>query len=173
MDAHTYIYVTTRIYIVYNVQNMFSQNNKILLVSSLTCLLVLWVILWLEHVADEFWTVGLPVEVGGLVIRSWVTFWVFLSGMCILTTLRAILKHTVERDVIRARANTIETRMTPDDVLWWVLWDVYEKIIDTSMILIAVLRFDIWFILFFVHMLTVFSLHWAKVHDGRVPRSYT
>lgn len=150
---------------------MFSQNNKILLVSSLTCLLVLWVILWLEHVADEFWTVGLPVEVGGLVIRSWVTFWVFLSGMCILTTLRAILKHTVERDVIRARANTIETRMTPDDVLWWVLWDVYEKIVDTSTILIAVLRIDIWFLLFTVHIMTVTYLLARKLNPGRRPRT--
>lgn len=176
MTAHTFIYPIQRIYIVYNVQIMFSPGNKIVLVSSILLLCVLWVILYAEHVADDFWDVGLPVRVGGLVIRTWTTFWVFMLGMSFLTVMRAILKHTVERDVVSARASRQQTRMTWNALRWWVIWDVYEKFIDVSMILIAVVRFDIWFILFVVHVFTVFLLHYIQIHDGRLPRegsSYT
>jgi hypothetical protein len=152
---------------------MFSQGNKILLVSSIVALLLLWVLLWAEHVTDDFWSVGLPIQVGGLVIRNWSTFWIFITGMSILTILRATLKHTVERDVVSARAQKDVERMTYQKLTWWVVWDVYENFMDTSMVLIAVLRFDIWFILFFVHVTTVFLLHWMKIHQGRVQRFYT
>ena len=171
MDAHTFIYTIMRIYIVCNVQSMFSQTNKILLVSSILTLLLLWVWVWVEHIADDFWSVGLPIQVGGLVIRNWSTFWIFITGMSILTILRATLKHTVERDVVSARAQKDTGRMTYEKLTWWVVWDVYEKFIDTSMVLIAVLRFDIWFILFIVHVSSVFLLHWVQIHQGRLPRT--
>lgn len=149
---------------------MFSPTHKLLLLVSIAFLLFMWWLLWLEHVADEFWTVGLPIQVGGLSIRTWTTFWLFINGMSVLTILRAIIKYGPERDVIRVRADKWEARMTWDTLWWWVVWDVYEKLVDVSTILIAVLRFDIWLILFVVHMVTVVILHALKIHQGRMER---
>lgn len=149
---------------------MFSQSHKFLLLVSIAFLLILWRLLWLEHVADDFWAMGLPIHVGGLAIRTWATFWIFIVGMSVLTILRAIIKHTAERDVIRVRAEKWEARMTWGMLWWWVVWDVYEKLVDVSTILIAVLRFDIWLILFVVHMVTVVILHALKIHQGRMDR---
>lgn len=162
--------MTYRIYIVFIVQIMFSQSHKVLLLVSIAFLLILWRLLWIEHVADDFWAMGLPIQVGGLTIRTWATFWIFIVGMSVLTILRAIIKHTAERDVIRVRAEKWEARMTWDMLWWWVVWDVYEKLVDVSTILIAVLRFDIWLILFVVHMVTVVILHALKIHQGRMDR---
>lgn len=149
---------------------MFSQSHKVLLLASIAFLLILWRLLWIEHVADDFWAMGLPIQVGGLAIRTWATFWIFIVGMSVLTILRAIIKHTAERDVIRVRAEKWEARMTWGMLWWWVVWDVYEKLVDVSTILIAVLRFDIWLILFVVHMVTVVILHALKIHQGRMDR---
>ena len=131
----------------------------------------LWILLWAEHVVDEFYAIGLPLQVGGLTIKKWSTFWVFISGLSILTILRAYIKHTIERRIDSERAHLQEPIMTTDRMFWWVLWDVYEKIVDTSTILIAVLRIDIWFLLFTVHIMTVTYLLARKLNPGRRPRT--
>lgn len=149
---------------------MLSHLHKILLLASVGFLLALGILLWVEHVVDDFWTMGLPLKVGSLEIDEWPTFYMFIIGLSILTCMRAVLKETVEIDIESARVGNIQTRMTFSLACWRTLWDVYEKLMDMFTILLAVMRFDIWIILFIVHACTVFILHASGISNGRTSR---
>lgn len=149
---------------------MFTWEHKVLLSLSVCFLVGLGIFMWVEHIVDEFWAIGLPLKVGGLVINHWSTFWVFVSGLSVLTIMRAILRHTVECDVDGERVSKENAYMTYEKVFWWVIWDIYEKLMDVFTILLAVMRFDIWALLFIVHIVTVFTLHACRITTGRRPR---
>ena len=149
---------------------MFPWWHKILLSASVLFLVVLGILLWVEHVVDDFWSMGLPLKVGSLEIDDWRTFFLLIVGLSVLTCMRAVLKETVEVDIEMARQKKRITRMTFSLACWRTLWDIYEKLMDMFTILLAVMRFDIWIILFIVHACTVFSLHACGISKGRMPR---
>ena len=150
---------------------MFSTSNQRLLILSIVLVILVLVLLYYENAATDFWQLGLPLEVAGFEIRSPAVFWCVMVGLSMLTALRAVIHHTAEREVDVVRADPQRERLTCCDVFWWVTWDVYERLMDTLTILIAVLRFDVWLGLFIVHVVTVATLHGSDVTMGRLPRA--
>lgn len=152
---------------------MFSASNQRLLLVSVAVTVVVLALLYYENAAADFWQFGLPLEVAGFEIRSAAIFWTVVGCLSVLTALRAVMHHTAEREVDQTRAAPEQPRTTWCDVFWWVVWEVYEKLMDTLTILVAVLRFDVWLILFLVHVGTVAVLHGSQVTAGRRRRETT
>jgi len=139
-----------------------------LVITSMLLTIVCFGIIWLEHIWSDFYAWGPPFKVGTMVIKDWSSYSIFVVLLIVFQITNAYIEETAGREIERKHIH--EIKWTKTDVLFFACHNFYKWLGIILHLLIAVTRFDVWFLIAVVD--TLFRAFLWNPTNGRSRRSF-
>jgi hypothetical protein len=139
-----------------------------LVIVSMLLTIICFGIIWFEHIWTDFYAWGPPFKVGTMVIKDWSRWWIFVTLLVIYQITRVYIEETSGREIERKHIR--EEKWTKMDVLFFACYNFYKWLGMILHLLIAVTRFDVWFLIAIVD--TLFRAFMWNPTNGRSRRVF-
>lgn len=139
-----------------------------LVILSMLLTIVSFGIIWFEHIWTDFYAWGPPFQVGTMIIKDWTRWWFFVALLVLYQISNVYIEETTGREIERKHIN--EESWSKTDVIFFACYNFYKWLGMILHLLIAVTRFDVWFLIAVVD--TLFRAYMWKPSGGRRQRSF-
>lgn len=137
------------------------------MIVSMFVTIISFAIIWIEHIWSDFYAWGPPFTVGTFVIKDWPRYFIFVTLLVIYQLSTVYVEETNGREAERKLHDKSWDR---NDLFFLGCYNFYKWLGMILHILIAVTRFDIWFLIATVD--TLFRIYLWNPGEERSARTH-